>query len=61
MDNKKCFSEKGNKYSSNPSSSNYAEEMNNKAHEKSPYGNSEPSTLNRTNFHSYNHKAILFS
>lgn len=44
MNNKKCCSGKNSKYSSNPSSSNYAEQMINKAHNKSPYGEAEPST-----------------
>ena len=34
----------GKSFSSNPSSSNYAEQMINKAHNKSPYGEAEPST-----------------
>ena len=44
MNNKKCCNSRNSKCSSNPSSSNYAEEMNNKAHNKSPYGEAEPST-----------------
>lgn len=43
MNNKKCYS-KDSKCSSTPLSSHYPEDMNNKAHEKSPYGEAEPST-----------------
>lgn len=32
------------KIKSDPTSSNYAKEINNKAHAKSPYGEDEPST-----------------
>lgn len=43
MSNNKCCS-KDSKCPSTPLSSHYSEEMNNKAHEKSPYGEAEPST-----------------
>lgn len=44
MSNKKYPDCVCSKPSSNPSSTNYAEDMNNKAHSKSPYGEDEPST-----------------
>lgn len=44
MSDKKCNNCDCSKISSNPSSTKYAEDMNNKAHSKSPYGSDEPST-----------------
>lgn len=35
---------KHNTAKSNPTSSNYSKEINNKAHQKSPFGKDEPST-----------------
>lgn len=44
MSNKKCHNCRCSKASSDPASSKYSEEMNNKAHSKSPYGTNEPSS-----------------
>lgn len=43
MNNKKFNKCNYNKPSSDPSSPKYTENLNNKAHSKSPYGNDEPS------------------
>lgn len=44
MSSKKCHDCGCSKPSSDPATPEYAEDMNNKAHSKSPYGKDEPST-----------------